>query len=120
MYSAIVTGGERPGYNVSHIPQDVVWVSHIASSNILVEQYHSPQFTSRFLQLASTHVCKRTLNSKILLHFAWNHFTQDALDVAVLGDLIEDLRLATMALLGLFSLLLVACWNGRHVDAQEG
>ena len=31
MYSAIVTGGERPGYNVSHIPQDVVWVSHIVS-----------------------------------------------------------------------------------------
>ena len=102
------------------VSYSVYYLACVASSNILVEQYHSPQFTSRFLQLASTHVCKRTLNSKILLHFAWNHFTQDALDVAVLGDLIEDLRLATMALLGLFSLLLVACWNGRHVDGQEG
>ena len=44
------------------------------------------------------------------------------LDVTVLGDLIKDLHFATatMALLGLFSLLLVACWNGRHVDGQEG
>ena len=32
MYSAIVTGGERPGYNASHIPQDdVVRMSHIMS-----------------------------------------------------------------------------------------
>ena len=40
----------------------------------------------------------------------------------MLGDYNYDLysATATMALLSLFSVFLVVCWSGQHVDGQEG